>query len=262
MLPLAAGAFPTSIDALVAAMQRGFEAHGVKPRKITGEGAEFPRLTNFSVDLTGAEITRASLPSTVEGPGAQKISTAYFELFGEPVSFEKMPLELRLEAHDVQAVVTGTPQSGNLKLESVAAGSITVRATIAALEGLLLSVVSEMAEKQGVTVKQVKLTFTQEGPRSAAFRAEVAAKVFIMSASLALTGRLDIDDAFNARISSLALDGDPMVTNLAGSFLRPRLQQLEGRVFPLLALAPGGLKLRDIQLSVSPDLQLQAQFGG
>jgi len=78
---------------------------------------------------------------------------------------------------------------------------------------------------------------------------------------LALTGRLEIDDDFNARLSSLGLGGDAMVTNLAGSFLRPRLQQLEGRVFPLFAFLPAGLQLRDIQVAVAPALQVQARFG-
>jgi hypothetical protein len=39
------------------------------------------------------------------------------------------------------------------------------------------------------------------------------------------------------------------------------LQELEGRTFHLLAFSPGGLKLRDLQLSVSPALHLQAKFG-
>jgi hypothetical protein len=117
------------------------------------------------------------------------------------------------------------------------------------------------AAKQGADVKKTKLMLKQDGPRTVSFRAEVTAKVFIMSATLALTGKLEIDDDFYARVSGLALDGDAMVTNLAGSFLRPRLEKLEGSVFPLLAFLPAGLMLRDIEVSVAPALHVQARFG-
>jgi len=263
MLPLVADSLPASTDELIAALRRGFEAHGLTPREITSQGAEFPQLTSLSIDLTGSEVTKENLPSAVEGGGGtQSVGVADFQLFGEPIYFMKTPLQVRIAAEKVQMVIAGTPQEGSLKLESAAAGKVSVATTKAALETLLLSVVSEAASKQGVTVKETKLTLKQEGPRAVTFRAEVTAKVFIMNATLALTGRLDVDDAFNARLSSLGLDGDPMVTGLAGSFLRPRFQQLEGRDFPLLAFSPGGLKLRNIEVSVTPELELHAQFGG
>jgi len=262
MLPLLADTAPASTDELIAALRRGFESHGLTPREIVGKGADFPQLASLSVDLTGSEITKENLPAAVSDAGAQAIFVADFELFGEPLQVMKAPLNIRISAEKVRMTLAGAPPVGSLKLESAAAGTVSVQTTVEALEELLLSVVSQAAEKQGVTVKETKLTLHQEGPCAITFRAEVTAKVFIMSATLALTGRLDIDEAFNARLSSLGLDGDPMVTSLAGGFLRPRLQQLEGRAFPLLAFSPGGMKLRDIEMSVTPDLRLQAQFGG
>jgi hypothetical protein len=232
------------------------------PRGIIGEGPAFPQIEKLSIDLTGSHVAKENLPATVPGDGTQTISVDDFELFGEPIYFLEAPLNVRIEASKVQMAVAGTPQEGSLKLESAGAGTVSVQTTVEALEALLMSVVSEAAEKQGVAVKETKLTLNQEGPCAIAFKAEVTAKVFIMSATLAVIGRLDIDEAFNARLSGLELEGDPMVTGLAGSFLRPRLQQLEGRVIPLLAFSPGGMKLRNIQVSVKPDLRLHAEFGG
>ena len=82
-----------------------------------------------------------------------------------------------------------------------------------------------------------------------------------MSATLALTGRLAVDDALNATLSNLALDGDAMILKLAGSFARPHMDRLEGRVFPLLAFTPAGLKLHDVQMTIGESLQVQAKFG-
>jgi hypothetical protein len=262
MLPLVAETHPTSTDELVAALRQGFESHGLTPRGIIGEGAAFPQMDKLSIDLTGSHVAKDKLPSAIPGDGAQTVSADDFELFAEPIYLLGAPVSVRVAASKVQMTIAGTPKDGSLKLENAAAGTVSVQTTVESLEGLLLSVVSELAEKQGVTVKETKLTLNQEGPRAIAFKAEVTAKIFIMSATLALTGRLDVDDAFNARLSGLGLDGDAMVTNLAGSFLKPRLQQLEGKVIPLLAFSPGGMKLRNIQVSVKPDLQLHAEFGG
>jgi hypothetical protein len=261
MLPITGETFPTSADELSVALRRGFESGGVTPRAIAAYGGAFPQMENLSIDLTGAQLTRDDRLRSFNGPDSGTLSVARFEMFGEPLYFEKAPVEVRLQGESVEMSMSGDPQVGSLVLKSAGAGSVSVKATIEALEGLLLSVVSEAATKQGIEIKKTKLTLNQEGPRVGSFRAEVTAKVFIMSATLALTGRLEIDDDFNARLSSLGLDGDAMVTNLAGSFLKPRLQQLEGRLFPLLAFLPAGLKLRDIQVSVAPALHVQAQFG-
>jgi hypothetical protein len=260
MLPISGETFPATADELAAALRRGFEAGSVTPRAIAAEGA-FPQMSRLSIDLTGAQLTRHEVPRSLEGEGSTTLSAEEFEMFGEPLYFEKTAIEARLEGKGVTAQVVGNPQKGSLVLKQAASGTVSVKAAIEALEGLLQSFAAEAASKQGVDVKKTKLTLTQEGPRAVAFRAEVTAKVFIMSAALALTGKLEIDDEFNARLSSLGLDGDAMVTNLAGGFLKPRLQQLEGRAFPLLAILPSGLHLRDIQVTVAPALQIQARFG-
>jgi hypothetical protein len=260
MLPISADSFPVTSDELTAAIERGFAAGGVKPATIAAEGA-YPQLTKLSVDLTGAELTRDDRLRGFSGASAGTVTVGRLEMFGEPFYFEKAPVQARLEGEAVEMKITGEPQVGSLILEGAGKGEVSISVTIEALEGLLQSFAAEAAKKQGIEIKKTKLTLTQEGPRAVAFRAEVTAKVFIMSATLALTGRLDIDDEFNARLSALGLDGDAMVMNLAGSFLKPRLQQLEGKVIPLFAFLPGGIKLRDIQVSVTSALQVQARFG-
>ncbi|MEP6668187.1 MAG: hypothetical protein ABJF10_03490 [Chthoniobacter sp.] len=261
MLPISGETFPVTAAELSAALERGFGAGGITSPTITAEGA-YPQLAKLSIDLTGAELTRDDRLRSFDGAAARTVTVGLFEMWGEPLYFEKAPVKARLSGEAVQMRITGDPQVGSLVLESAAAGKVSVEASIEALEGLLQSLAAEAAKKQGIEVKKTKLTLTQDGPRAVSFRAEVTAKIFVMSAMLALTGRLEIDDEFNAKLSSLGLDGDAMVTNLAGSFLRPRLDKLEGKVFPLFAFLPAGLQLRDIEVSVAPALQVQARFGG
>ena len=262
MLPIAGETFPATADELIVALQHGFESRVVTPRAIHAEGGEFPELGKLSIDLTDAQFSRETQLGSDSGPNCGSLMVGRFVMFGAPLYFEETPVEARLEGYTVQLSITGEPPTGSLLLETAAMGAVSVKVTIQALEGLLQTVAGEAAAKQGIEVKKTKLTLKQEGPRAVSFRAAVTAKVFVMNADLALTGRLEIDDAFNARLSSLALDGDAMVTGLAGNFLRPRLQQLESRVFPLFAFLPAGLNLRDITVSVAPALHVQAHFGG
>src|ERR1700744_6347022 len=98
MLPLAAETAPTTTDELIAALRRGLESHGLTPRAITGEGADYPQLESLKIDLTGAEVTRENRPPKPAEAGPATVGIAHFELFGGPLYFEKTPLEVKLEA--------------------------------------------------------------------------------------------------------------------------------------------------------------------
>jgi len=102
---------------------------------------------------------------------------------------------------------------------------------------------------------------TNQGPRTLAFRGEVTAKMFLMTAELTLTGQIDVDAGLNARFSRLKLGGDGMITKIANGFIRPKLDHLEGRVISLLAFSLGDLRLRDIEVSTGKKLVIRAAFG-
>jgi hypothetical protein len=261
MLPLLADSIPTNATALAEALTRGLEARGLTPRQVEVAGATFPEVGSLRIDLTGTQLTREiQLPQEVEGSGTG-LRIEQLEITGSPLFVEKAAVEVHLVAQQVQAQLEMKDGTGLLRLQSAAAGTASVEATREALEALVHAIAVEAAAKQGLDVKKTKLTFTQEGPRDVAFRAEVTAKVFVMNAALALTGRLKIDDQMNARFSDLALDGDGMILKLAGGFARPHLDRLEGRVFPLLASTAGGLRLRNLELTAGESLRVRAEFG-
>jgi hypothetical protein len=85
--------------------------------------------------------------------------------------------------------------------------------------------------------------------------------MFVMSASLSLDGRAEIDGKLNAGLTGLTLGGDAMITKLAGSYVRPYLDRLEGRDFPLLSFSLGRLKVQDVELVVGPTMKIQARLG-
>ncbi len=260
MLPLAAEKFPATPDELAAALTGGFAARGVAVQSLRADGAALGALTALHIGLTGARFTRGFRVSAM--PAAEPaVVTERLEIIGAPLDFEGTPLEVRVQAEHAEMRFAGQPGDGALVLADAAGGFVSFAIGHAALEGLLHRLATNAAEKQGVEIKKTKLELTARGPRALSFRCEVTAKMFVMSADLSLSGNLDVDEQLNARVSGLTLGGDAMITKLAAGFVRPQLDKLEGRVIPLLALAPGGLKLRDVEIAVRDGLEIRAKFG-
>ena len=261
MLPLAAENFPASPDELISALTRGFAARGVTVKSVRAEGATLAGLAALRIDLTGASCTRGFRVTTAPAEGPVTVLAGRFEMTGGPVDFEGTPLRLRVEAEDAEWRCAGQPGDGALTLAMVSGGSLSLAVGHAALEALLHRLARAAAEKQGVEVRQTKLELTARGPRALSFRCAVTAKVFVMTADLSLSGDLEVDGQLNARLSGLTLGGDAMITKLASGFVRPHLDKLEGRVFPLLALGLGGLQVRDVEISTHDGLEVRAKFG-
>ena len=261
MLPLAAEKFPATPEALAAALTGGFAARGVAVTGVCAEGAALGALTALRVELTGARFTRGFRVSARPAAEAATVMAERLEIIGAPLDFEGTPLEVRVEAERAELRFAGEPADGALVLAEAAGGCVSLAVTHGALEALLHRLAREAAEKQGVEIKKTKLELTARGPRALSFRCAVTAKMFVMSADLSLNGHLEVDEQLNARVSGLTLGGDAMITKLAAGFVRPQLDKLEGRVFPLLALAPGEWKLRDVEIAARDGLEVRAKFG-
>ena len=262
MLPLSGSDFPASPETLAAALRDGLASRGVSVRDIRAEG-EWPRLAELTIDLTGAQLsrtTRPALANTEPQPGA---SIARLAIVAAPLHIEKTPLRLDLHAQDAEcAFARDAAQEQVLQLTRAGSGSVALEAQRADLETVLKTFATAALAKQGAEVKSVRLELTDRGPRSLSFRAEVTAKAFLMTARVAVTGQLDVDDDLNVRVSNLATSGDGMIANLAGGFLRPRFIEIEKRAISLAAFSFAGVKMHGVRLSGGEALRIEAQFGG
>ena len=260
MLPLAAENFPAMPDELAAALTAGFSARDVAA-DVEVKGPALDALGALRIGLTGARFTRGFHLASTPVDDAVTVRAARVEVSGAPLDFEGTPLTVRVEAESVELRFAGSPAAGALVLANAVSGCISLAVAHAALEARLHQLAKGAAEKQGLEVKKTTLELTARGPRALDFRCAVTAKMFVMSADLALSGSLDVDEQLNARLSGLTLGGDAMITKLAAGFVRPHLDKLEGRVFALFALAPGGLPLRDVEIATRDGLEIRAKFG-
>ena len=260
MLPIAAETFPATPDELATALTKGFAVRDVAA-EVEVNGPALDALGALRVGLTGARFTRGFRVATTPTEDAATVRAERVEISGAPMDFEGTPLAVRVEADGAELRFAGTPADGALILAKAASGSISLAVAHGALEARLHQLAKGAAEKQGLEVKKTTLELTARGPRALAFRCAVTAKMFVLSADLSLSGSLDVDEQLNARLSGLTLGGDAIITKLAAGFVRPHLDKLEGRVFPLLAFAPGGLPLRDVEIATQDGLELRAKFG-
>ena len=262
MLPLAGPDFPISLETFVAALRGGFAGRGVFVRDVRADG-EWPRVTELVVDLSGAQVSRATRVPPAETEPQPGVIIAQLTITAAPLSFETTPLSLDLHAQDAEcAFVRDVAHEPMLQLMRARSGSVAVEAQRADLETTLLDFATAALAKQGAEVKSARLELNDQGPRSLGFCAEVTAKAFLMKARVAVTGHLDVDDDLNLRVRDLATSGDGMIASLAGGFLRPRFAEIEKRVIPLGAFSIAGVKLHGVRISGGNSLRIEAQFGG
>jgi hypothetical protein len=261
MLPLAGARIPDSPEALAAALHAGLTAQGLPPREVAARGA-WPSLDLLRIDLTGAQIPRTRPQSPAGEPCGTGCTAARFELIATPAHLESAPVHVSLLAVAAEFDFTAAENDTSLLLiRRAAQGDVTLEVSTADLERLVQTHAANAAREHGADIKSVRIRFDARGPRALSVTAEVTAKVFIATATLTLSGDLDLDDQLNARLSNLRFAGDGMVASLAGGFIRPQLAALEGRTFPLLSFALGEIRLRDVQVQVGDTLRLAAQFG-
>jgi hypothetical protein len=148
-----------------------------------------------------------------------------------------------------------------LLLHDAIDGTITMMASPSDIEAVIAEVARSEAGKHGVSIDGVQLSLRSKGSRSLAAEVRLRAKKLFLAASIQVAGQLELDEQLNARISGLDCTGDGALAGLACGVLKPHLQKIEGRVFPLMSLPLGDVRLRDVRVAVADKLSVTAEFG-
>ena len=267
MFPLSGKNFPTDPQVLADSIREALAAvlslpDGGKAVKV--EGAELPQLKRIKVDLSGAEISATEPPPKPKPSGKRTpgLHVTSLEVVGHPIKYEKNKLDLTLKARDVSCDFA-RDKKGNamLVLADAREGSVEAKMSKADIEALLKRVAEELAKEQKVTVQDLKLTLTSSGPRSVAADVRITARKMLVSGTIVLKGRLDVDDELNATLSELSASGDGMVGSMVAGLVHKKVKPHEGRVIPLMAFSLGDVALRDLKITVKKDVQVNAAFG-
>jgi hypothetical protein len=171
-------------------------------------------------------------------------------------------IDLSFSARDLR-LGQGKDANGEIVLtvESAGDGKIKISTSPRDLEALIAEIAKSEAGRHGVTIDRVQLILTRKDSHSVAAEVQLRARKLFLSASIRLSGQLDLDEKLNARISGLTCTGDGAIASLACGVLAPHLQKLERREFALMSLPLGEVRLRDLRLSVGETLTVAAEFG-
>jgi len=268
MFPLAGKDYPESSDELAESIQEALSEVLTFPKngdvvKITG--GTYPDFKSVKVDLSGATVSTDSPPPPPKpkgkrepGPSAEKLN-----VIGKPIHYKDSEANVELTATGVRFDYAHDAKSGNamLVLADAEGGHVVFSVDKDDLQSLLLAAASVGAKQQGVTIQDLQAKFTSDGPRTLDAEVRVKAKKMVMSGTVVLKGRVDIDDALVATVSNLAATGEGMMGNMAAGMLQGKLREAEGKKIPLTTFSLGDLTLKDLKISTDKGLKISADVG-
>lgn len=264
MFPLKTTTFPSSADELARLLNESLrDLFRVQADPVAIQAASYPHLEQLHVSLDGARVLGRppSIPA-LPGETSPALEVDSLAINASPLAAGPAAIDLSLSARAV-SIHQGVNSAGAvvLLLHSATDGAITIMASPSDIEAAIAEVARTEAGKHGVTIDSVQLTLRSNGSRSLAAEVSLRAKKLFLSASIQLTGQLDLDEELNARISGLDCTGDGALAGIACGMLKPHLQKMEGRVFPLMSLPLGEVHLRDVRIAVADKLSVTAAFG-
>ena len=124
------------------------------------------------------------------------------------------------------------------------------------LEQAIHHAVAALASERGVTVKETKLTLQSVSPRALQLQLACEIRAMVVSTTLTVRARVQIEDDLCAHFSELAIDGEGMIGGMAKAALEPRLAALRDRAYPIADLKLPGLVVRDVVVSAGEKIRL------
>jgi hypothetical protein len=223
----------------------------------------YPHLESLNVSLDGAALPDQPPPKPSVASAPQPALTIdSFHVTASPLSVGPALVDFQLEAQGVE-LRRAMDRSGHLLLllHKAAHGRVEISVASSDLERLIAEVAKSEAGKHGVNIDSVQLSLRSQTPRSLAAEIRLRARKLFVSAALRITGQLDLDEKLTAKLSGLDCTGEGAIASVACGVLKPHLQKLDGREFPLMSLPLGEVRLRDVRIAVSDKLSVTAEFG-
>jgi len=267
MFPLSGTNFPTSIDELKTAIRGGLSevlTLSNPDNTVRIDGGAWPALNRLTIDLNNATI-RITQPPPKPKPRDDRqpgITVANIEVLGHPIRYARSSADFSLSASGV-ALDFAHDQTGRalLLLRDAASGHLEMKIDKSDLQAALLDAATAAAKPHGISIQDLQLNLTSDGPRSLAGELRVKAKKMMMSGVVLLRGRVDISDALVATLSNLACSGEGMIGGMAAAMVNTKLKSFEGKTIPLAAMSLGDTALRDLTITAGQTIAVTANFG-
>ncbi len=263
MIPLQQKKFPDSKSDLAGALDSALRRFVKKEGEIVTVSARvFPYLDEIAINLDNAKLDSSPPPPKFAGETKPACEAALLNISARKMEIEGAPLNLQLEARDV-VFHEGRDANGEVVMlvNNLRTGQVHVSAAQLGLEKAVGELAKREAAKQGITIEQTRMTFRARGPRSISADVSITARKLLFRAKIDISGQMQIDDGFRAKVTNLKCRSDGKLGSIACGLLEPQLHKLEGRSFSLMSLPLGDIRLRDVRIAVSDTVEITADFG-
>lgn len=267
MFPLAGKNFPGSANELTESIEKALAEVLTLTRKdpaVSAEGGKYPSIKKLTINLNNAVVSATDPPPKPQPTGKreQGIEVDALEVTGKPIKYEQNKLEMELKASGVK-LDFGRDKKGHplLVLADAKEGHVQAKISKDDIESLARAAAEAAAKQQGIKIDDLDLTLGSEGKRSVTADVRVKAKKMMVSGTIHIRGKLDIDDELNATVSGLECTGEGMIGTMAAGIVKSKLKGYEGKVFPLMTFSLGDVTLRDLKIDVKNSVQVTAAFG-
>jgi hypothetical protein len=255
-----------SRDNLVAEMTGGYASRVAMPttRPTVVAQGKFPRLDSLNIDLSGGSIRTSIRPTSLKSvhklvPVATIKSFSYVAC---PLKDEDAAENLTITASDARLeLIRGRNEKEVLVMTDASHGEAAFYVTLADLRSLVADAAGEGGGRVVFFVNDTKLTMTSPTPRSLQASLEIRGFWLLIPTAITLSGRLDVDQNFNAKLSSLSCTGAEAGGPLLAGLINSAIKKYEGKVMPLAAFPGDHLKVKDLRISVDDTLHINAEFG-
>lgn len=264
MISLGRKDFPSPRGDLAEALDDALHRFVEKPGTIVDlRSRVFPLVDEIRINLDGAIVDSSPPPfAKPEGDTAPAFETSLVAVHGRRISACGIPLDLRMDMHDV-GFDRGLDANGDavLILRRAREGQLIVSSVLLELEQAIIRIAGAKARLHGIDLEQVRLFMRARGRRSIAADLHVQAKKFFARAKIDIYAQLDINNEFVVRISQLKCKGDGKLGSFACAALQPAFQRILEQSFPIKSIPLGEIQLRDVHFAVGNTVDLTVDFG-
>jgi hypothetical protein len=249
---------------LLQGITQGYHSRVEMPRDheaITVDG-QFPRLDLLRIDLSNATLKKEFRPHQFKKPSAPQpiVFTKQFEYIARPIRYADGPIEMYITARDAEMSLIRDGDQASLVLTNASEGSFEFSMNVADVRPMLMAGAREHASG-GFSVRDIIFEAHSNSDRSLSVDLVVKANWLLLPADFHLTGRVDIDDAFNVRLSGLRCDGENLGGLLLAGFIDEAMQKHNGKVMPLAAWPGNKIGLSHAQIQIDDHIRIKAGFG-
>jgi hypothetical protein len=267
--PLVGDALPPTREALVASLTTGYR-HRVDPSPdavaplVVAVGEDYPNLDSLVMDLSGARIKPGFRPSSFKAAArlGESLRVKHLEYVALPLRYSDGNTNLRIVAHDVTLnLLRGRGETAALVMTEARDGRVDFHVPVRDLERMLVASARTGGAKAGYRISDVSLKLSSDHSHSLACELTVGGWWLLLPTSFKLTGRVDIDDAYNARLSNVGCTGTDVGGALVAGFIDNAVRKYDGRVMPLARFPGGKIRIRDLRIDLDDSLRIFAAFG-